>query len=166
MNRTQLSRSFYLDEFTRSGVAARLGRPIVVALDSAEFRNLERLCRDVLQPLRDGLGPVFVSSGIRPLWLNTAIGGARDSQHIPGEAADIVVSGCSAFEVVAWLIGSRIPYDQVIHEFGEWAHVSISPSERPPRHQVLTAYKRPELGALVTAYATGLHRISELEAVA
>jgi hypothetical protein len=167
MDRIQLSRNFYLDEFTRSGVAARLGRPVAVAPGSAEYANVLRLCTHVLQPIRDGLGPVFVTSGVRPRWLNRMIGSHDDSQHIPGQAADFRVIGFSPFEVVAWLSTSPIPFDQVIHEFGEWVHVSINPIERPPRRQVLTAYKRPDgAGGLVTAYAPGLHRIAELEAVA
>lgn len=166
MDRHQLTRNFYLDEFTRSGVAARLGRPIVVALDSPEYANLRRLCTHVLQPIRDGLGPVFVTSGIRPLWLNTMMGSRPSSQHIPGQAADFRVVGFSPFEVVAWLIGSAIPFDQVIHEFGQWVHVSINPIDRPPRRDVLTAYKRPESGELVTAYAPGLCSMAELEIAA
>jgi hypothetical protein len=167
MDRHQLTANFYLEEFTRSEIAARLGRPIVVERDSAEYANVLRLCTHVLQPLRDGLGPVFVTSGVRPLWLNTMIGGSQQSQHIDGQAADLVVSGFSPYEVVAWLISSGLPFDQVIHEFGQWVHVSINPVGRPPRGMVLTAWKRPDgAGALATAYATGLHRMAELEAAA
>jgi hypothetical protein len=167
MDRHQLTANFYLEEFTRSEIAARLGRPIVVERGSGEYANVLRLCTHVLQPLRSVLGPVFVSSGVRPLWLNTMIGGSQRSQHILGEAADIVVSGFSPYEVVAWLSTSGLPFDQVIHEFGQWVHISIHPFDRPPRGQVLTAWKRPDgAGALATAYATGLHSMQDLEAAA
>jgi zinc D-Ala-D-Ala carboxypeptidase len=162
MDAIQLSRNFYLPEFTRSQEAARQGRPIEVALDSEVFRDLQRLCRLVLQQLREALGPVFVSSGYRPLWLNTAIGGAASSQHTLGQAADIVVSGFSPYEVVAWLSTSGLPFDQLIHEFGQWAHISIAPPDRAARGEVLTAYKPAGGGA--TLYAHGLHRIEELAA--
>jgi hypothetical protein len=167
MDRHQLTANFYLEEFTGSEIAARLGRPIGVERASAEYANVLRLCTHVLQPLRSALGPIFVVSGVRPLWLNTMIGGSKNSQHIRGEAADIKVVGFSPYEVVAWLISSGLPFDQVIHEFGQWVHISINPVGRPPRGQVLTAWKRPDgAGALATAYATGLHSMKDLEAAA
>lgn len=43
---------------------------------------LERLCKDILEPLRDQFGAAHVLSGYRPVDYNRAIGGARYSQHI------------------------------------------------------------------------------------
>ena len=58
--------------------------PIVVA-------NLKALCVNVLQPLRDALGtPLHINSGYRCPALNKSIGGAKTSQHMVGQAADIV----------------------------------------------------------------------------
>ena len=170
---TQLSSNFYLSEFTRSQTAARLGREIVVDKDSRVYQDLRRLCDTVLQPLREALGPVFISSGYRPKWLEWIISKATRSQHMHGQAADFTVSGFSPFEVVAWLMTSTLPFDQLIYEFGQWVHVSIAPADRAPRRQVLTAYKfrrrfpwlripprlRPE-----TRYAIGLHKIEDLAA--
>ena len=52
--------------------------------------NLTKLCKEVLQPIRDSLElPVRVTSGYRCEKLNKAIGGSSRSQHVKGEAADI-----------------------------------------------------------------------------
>lgn len=81
-----------------------------------------------LQPIRNLLGrPVVITSGLRPDWLNNAIGGAKNSQHLKGQAADFVVPGLTPFEVCNQILESRIPYDQLIYEFGEWIHISCPP---------------------------------------
>ena len=84
----QLSNNFRLSEFTRSDTANRLG--IVNECSSLEqVLNLAYLCHMVLQPLRDKFGPIKINSGYRCKELNEAVGGARNSHHLLGEAADI-----------------------------------------------------------------------------
>lgn len=54
-------------------------------------KNLEKLCKKILQPIRDKWGkPLFVSSGYRCEALNKKVGGSKTSQHLYGEAADII----------------------------------------------------------------------------
>lgn len=152
--KTPITQNFYLHEFTRSGVAARLGRNVVVPVTSEIFENLQRLCTDVLQPLRSQLGPVHITSGYRPEWLNSAIGGSPSSAHISGLAADLVVTGASPYEVCGYLAESEIPFDKCINEFGEWVHIS-APESGEPRRQLLTATAGPN-GAV---YREGIHRV-------
>jgi len=117
--------------------------PVVVA-------NLRRLCVHVLQPLRDDLcradtrRQVCVTSGWRPEELNRRIGGAAQSQHVIGLAADIEVAGVTALEVCARIRGLLLPFDQLIHEFGAWCHVSVAAMGDPPRGEVLTAWRDAE----------------------
>lgn len=89
-----------------------------------------------LEGLRTLLGaPVIVSSGYRCPALNKAVGGQPNSQHMLGEAADIICPGFGAPSVVASrLIDSGIDYDQLILEFDRWVHISFSAH---PRHQAL-----------------------------
>ena len=52
--------------------------------------NIEALVENVLDPAREKLGsPIIVNSGYRCPKHNAAVGGASNSQHMRGEAADI-----------------------------------------------------------------------------
>ena len=137
----KLTDNFYLYEFLRSQTAARhnitMDPPIEV------IDNLRRLCVDVLQPLRDTIGlSITVSSGYRPPKLNGLIGGSTNSAHMDGRAADIIVNGETPLEVAQTIRDMELPYDQVIHEFGQWVHVGIPREEDNARLQELTAYKQ------------------------
>ena len=60
---------------------------------------------------------------------------SKTSQHMTGQAADIIVPRFgNPTEVAAALRDSGIEYDQLILEFGRWVHVSFGPK---PRHQAL-----------------------------
>jgi hypothetical protein len=157
MKRLQLSPNFYLDEFTRSQTAARHDIDMSVTPGSEVYRNLKLLAELALQPAREALGPIFISSGYRPLLLNQKIGGSATSAHVHGLAADIAVSGHNPLLVARWFENSGIAFDQVIHEFGQWVHVGIVPEGRVPRQQLLTAVKT----AKGTAYLYGIHSMPE-----
>lgn len=167
MSRIQLSRNFYLDEFTRSEAAARHGIDMRAPVDGRVHSNLLRLCRHVLQPLRDSLGPITILSGYRPSALNRLVGGSANSQHMEGLAADIVVSNRTPLEVARWL-EKYGDYDQLILEFGEWVHVSVSGRDQPWRHEAITAVKVPRAwGKPKTVYLAGIMTMNEaLRAVA
>jgi len=48
------------------------------------------LITNILDPLRESWGnPIIVSSGYRCQELNKAVGGAKTSQHLLGQASDI-----------------------------------------------------------------------------
>jgi zinc D-Ala-D-Ala carboxypeptidase len=83
----QLSKSFTLNELTKSQEATRLG--IDNTPGEEQVKNLKILCEKILQPIRDFYGmPVSVSSGYRSPDLCKAIGSSSTSQHTRGEAAD------------------------------------------------------------------------------
>lgn len=135
-----LSPNFSLPEFCTSQTAARLGRSIEPT--ESDIINLTRLCRTVLEPLRAALGrPIVITSGLRPQWLNAAIGGSKTSAHMDGRAADIVVPGMSPLEVCRKVGELGLPVDQCIHEFPPhgWCHVGIAAEGEPARNQYLTA---------------------------
>jgi uncharacterized protein YcbK (DUF882 family) len=63
-------------------------------IPSYKRAELERLCADYLEPLRDRFGPVSIMSGFRTAEHNRNVGGAGSSYHthVPGRrgaAADV-----------------------------------------------------------------------------
>ena len=92
----KLSDNFYLSEFLKSNVATR--RNISNDPNSEQIKQMQILCQNLLQPIRDDLGPLRINSGFRSMELNRAIGGAykivdgkykATSQHCKGQAADL-----------------------------------------------------------------------------
>jgi zinc D-Ala-D-Ala carboxypeptidase len=136
----QLSLNFSLDEFLRSQTAARRGRVIVA--DEAAIANLRRLANEVLQPLRYALRvPIVITSGLRPPWLNAAIGGSERSAHLIGCAADVEVPGFPPMDVCQLVASLYLPVDQCIHEFppNGWTHLSVPIVGTTARRQYLTS---------------------------
>jgi hypothetical protein len=132
-----LSKSFTLDEFTRSQTAARMGREVVAPPEVVA--NLTWLCQEILQPLRDSIRSVMtINSGYRPGWLNAAIGGSKTSQHMTGQAADILAKGYSPLGLCQEIVDHRLPFDQLLLEFDSWTHVSVALPGAKPRQQILT----------------------------
>ena len=143
----QLSDNFYLHEFTKSQTALRNG--INNTPNETAIVNLENLCKNILQPVRDYfLLPVYISSGYRSPDLNARIGGSRTSQHCLGQAADIEIFGISNQELSDW-IDDNCEYDQLILEFHDgvdpnsgWVHVSYN--EENNRKKYIRADKNEE----------------------
>lgn len=137
----QLTSHFWLHEFTSSQTAARMGREIVPT--ESEEMNITRLCALLLEPMRAALRlPFVITSGLRPAWLNEAIGGSKTSSHMAGLAADVKVIGMSPVAFTRWVQthapANGWPIDQCILEFppNGWTHLSIADV---PRQQFLTA---------------------------
>jgi zinc D-Ala-D-Ala carboxypeptidase len=128
----KLSNNFHLEEFIFSQTAQRLG--IKNQPNQIHINNMNALCANILQPLRDSIGlPIKITSGYRSPELNKAIGGSQNSQHSNGEAADIVVIGLTPQQVCLKIIELNLPFDQLIHEFNSWTHVSYSSRQRRQR---------------------------------
>lgn len=126
-----LSKSFTLNELTKSQEALRLG--IDNTPNEEQILNLKILCEKILQPIRDFYGmPVSVSSGFRSPELCNAIGSSSTSQHTRGEAADFEIFSI-ANKALAEFIVSNLDFDQCILEFWNenepnsgWIHCSYS----------------------------------------
>ena len=137
----RLSKNFVLSEITRSNTATRLG--ISNEPEKKHLEGLQRIITSLIQPMRDALGPIRISSGYRSPSLNRAIGGSSKSQHCKGEALDLQFwkdgEMCNK-EVYKWVLDSDIEFDQMINEFDfAWIHISLK--EKRNRKEVLEAYK-------------------------
>jgi len=137
----RLSKNFLLSEVTRSNTARRLN--ISNAPNEKHLHNLQMLVGSLIQPMRDDLGPIRISSGYRNPELNRAIGGSSKSQHCKGEALDIQFwkdgEMCNK-EIYDYILDSNMEFDQMINEFDfAWIHISLK--DKGNRKQVLEAYK-------------------------
>lgn len=136
-----LSPNFYLREFVQSDAALRLCIDNTPGTEAIEEMHI--LCEMLLEPLRAQLGkPISISSGYRSPALNAAIGGADNSAHTHGRAADLKSDGLSPADLAAALFATRAPFDQAIIEFGAWLHVAMAPRGVAPRRDFLLAVKR------------------------
>ena len=87
----KLSNNFSLEELIKSDTANKC--EIKNTPNSLELKNLTNLATKVLQPIRDTFGkPIIISSGFRSIQLNKKVGGASNSDHLFGAAADIHTS--------------------------------------------------------------------------
>jgi zinc D-Ala-D-Ala carboxypeptidase len=102
------------------------------------INNLETLCINLLQPLRDALGAIHVSSGWRCQRLNQSVGGVPDSQHLTGEAVDAEFYGPGGNQAIIDKVKElNLPFDQMIDEKNlAWVHLSYS-KRAGNRRQVL-----------------------------
>ena len=133
-----LSTNFSLDEFTLSQTAARLG--LDNTPDAGSLRNLKRLA-DTLEQVRAALGelPILISSGYRSPALNRAVGGAANSAHLSGLAADFTVPRFGTVLATAKAVAaSGILFDQIIFEFGRWVHLGLAEDGQEERGQLLS----------------------------
>ncbi len=148
----KISKNFTLHELTRSTTATRLGIDNTPSKEGI-FR-LRIMVTTLLQPLRNIVGSLKVSSGYRSSKLNQAITGRTDyiSQHTKCEAVDIQHYSrgkMNNLKIYNALISSGLDFDQCILEFGkstettdgqpEWVHLSYSLDHN--RKQILVAYK-------------------------
>lgn len=136
----QLSKSFTLEEAVFSETAARKG---IDNSPSSDIIENMKLAAGRLQLFRDDLNqPILVNSWYRCRELNEAIpGSAKTSAHITGWAIDCKVAGLTPHQVCKlayeYLRSNSIGFDQIIHEFGSWMHVSFEPTGRG---QLLTIF--------------------------
>jgi hypothetical protein len=134
-----LSVHFTLAALVASETARRLAipnRPPIGIL-----RNLRRLARG-LDRVRRLLGHrLEISSGYRSAALNREVDGSPRSRHQAGLAADFVCRPYGTpYQVCGRLVRARIPFDQLIYEYGDrpdggWVHIGFG---RRARRRTLT----------------------------
>ena len=128
---------FTMKELTKSSTADKLGIDNTPTPEASVA--LSNLVTHVLDPLREMYGKaITVNSGYRCSKLNAAVGGAKTSQHMRGEAADITAGSKTENKKLFELIRDNLPFDQLIDESNySWVHVSyVSTSKN--RKQILS----------------------------
>ncbi len=119
--------NFTIDELTvtTTGIA---NTPTPEALG-----NLHYLCKNVLQPLRDQIGRMQITSGYRSPEVNMVLGAqgypvSDTSQHLTGQAVDFIpldVPYDMAWSVVQEFIADGYPIDQA-GNYSSSGHIHIS----------------------------------------
>lgn len=136
----QLSPNFSLEEFTISQEAVRKGIDNSVT-DEWVMANLQMLAEE-LEKVRLVLkNPMIVTSAYRCLELNHALRGVTNSQHIYGQACDFICPKAGTpYEICNMILKNpHIEFDQLIHEFGRWVHISFAGGNG--RREILTICK-------------------------
>ena len=140
----KLTDNFTLAELTKSQTAERCG--IDNNPDKEHIENLQRLCDNILQPVRDYFQkPVTISSGYRSPELCLAVGSTIKSQHTEGKAADFEIDGIPNLQLANWIY-KNLDFDQLILEFWNpaednsgWVHCSYNEDQN--RKQYLKAIR-------------------------
>ncbi|MDO9148329.1 MAG: D-Ala-D-Ala carboxypeptidase family metallohydrolase [Hydrogenophaga sp.] len=131
---TKLTPHFTLAELTHSSTAQRLrldNTPTPEALASLLYTA------EMLERIRATLGvPIVITSGYRGPVVNRAVGGVSSSDHMTGQAADIVAPRYGTPHAVASLLAplvSTLGIGQLILEGvggKQWVHVSTRPPQK------------------------------------
>ena len=126
--------NFKISELIHSDIAIQNNinnMPDINALD-----NLLELTFYCLQPIRDLIKkPMIITSGFRNQQINFLAGGALNSQHKEGKAADFVINGMTPKQIIEIIKKSDIEYDQLINEYDKWVHISFNKGNN--RKQIL-----------------------------
>ena len=139
----QLSEHFTLEELVYSDTAKAEGidnRP-----DQEAISQLWMLANHTLEKIRTICGDhaVVISSGFRCPELNAAVGGATNSAHLFGAAADFTIPDFGSVDQICATLAphlEELEIDQLINETGggaSWVHVGRAVPPDVPRHQCM-----------------------------
>lgn len=125
-----VSPHFSWEELTRTGQTALQATN---RAEAEQYRaSLTKLATDLLEPIRAKFGPIKINSAFRGPSVNAAVGGSKTSQHMKGEAADIVAPSVSVEDLHRWICAeSGLAFGQCILEKSSpskpfsWVHVSL-----------------------------------------
>lgn len=131
-------------EFIKSASGEAYGIDNVPPAKSSAWDNMRYLVVRVLDPLREALGPLKITSGYRSTALNRLIGGSPTSFHSYGMAADIrpVSTNPVTVREIFSFVYNYLPYTELIAEDipDGWVHVAI---ERGRDREKQLKYKLP-----------------------
>jgi len=130
-----LSAHFTLEEATYSETAVRMH--IDNQPSEKQLQNM-KIAAEHLELVRELSGPMRVNSWLRLPAVNEAVGGSKISSHMDGWAIDCSSSTYTPYELCQIVKNAGIKFDQMIHEYGRWMHISFAPEMR---QQELTIFK-------------------------
>lgn len=132
-------KNFKLSEFFVSSTADKNGIKNEPSLDERATikRNINLLVDNVLDPIRDKFcAPVIITSGYRCPQVNKLVGGANNSQHMSGCAADFHIKGFTYLMMrqVFLNVYDTMEFDQLIY-YRSKNIIHVSYVENGNRHE-------------------------------
>lgn len=133
---SNLSEHFTLEEATFSDTAVRQG--IDNQPSAKQFANMT-IAAEGMEKVRALLGKsIHINSWLRLPELNVAVGGSKVSSHMDGWAIDFTCAGFGdPYAVCKAIEASDIKFDQMIHEYGRWTHISFAPEMRQQKLTIM-----------------------------
>lgn len=130
----KISSNFSFDEFKKTST----GLPNDIPEKDRAW--IVALVNEIMQPLRNKIGAIQITSGYRSPEVNTRIGGSPTSQHMLGQACDFYAINQTRTQTFLTLFNDpSFPIRQCIlyaPEEGNFVHVAIDP-QRPAKRQFL-----------------------------
>ena len=119
-----ISKNISYIEATYSNTAK--ARKIDNTPDANTIVRMKLVAKKCFQPLREWYGkPIKINSFYRSEKLNVAIGGAKKSHHVKGEAIDLTAGSVEENRKLYNWICDNLEFDQAIWEYGgRWIHIS------------------------------------------
>ena len=121
---------FTIKELSKSSTAENLG---IDNTPPPEIRAKLNILISALDKIREQYGkPIIVTSGYRCPELNKAVGGVNSSQHVKGEAADLVGRNDNETRKIFETAKALGNFDQLLYEKNSkgsiWVHISYKAS--------------------------------------
>jgi len=102
-----------------------------------QIDNLLNLIFYILQPARDKFGALKITSGFRTPKVNFLAGGAINSNHLQGCAADVIPLKATFKQVYDFIV-NNLDYDECFIEKNtngtKWLHVAYSRGKNRKKH--------------------------------
>lgn len=110
------------EHFKVGEITCKDGSPSYV-INSAVLEGLEKL-RNIINK------PIYITSGYRSETYNKKVGGAKDSQHVKGNAIDFSIKGMSSLEIYNILRQNNLlgPVFKGIGLYDTFVHVDVRPN--------------------------------------
>lgn len=126
--------NFTISELINSQTAKNFGINNIPNIK--EIDNLLYLIFCILQPLRDKFGAITITSGYRCTKLNMLVNGVTNSNHLYGQAADIIPQKATFKQVYDYIV-NNLDYDECFIEQSKgkkWLHIAYRHKNNRKKH--------------------------------